>query len=58
MLTAGHAASMAGDPIPDIPMAHTVLGAMDFGGRVRMPRGDYESAMVVESFSSVDPRTN
>ena len=38
------------DPVPDIPMAHTVLGAMDFGGRVRLPVGDYESAMVVESF--------
>ena len=38
------------DPIPDHPMAHTVLGAMDFGGRVRLPRGDYEAALVVESF--------
>ncbi len=38
------------DPIPDQPMAHTVLGALDFGGNVRLPRGEFESAMVVESF--------
>ena len=38
------------DPVPDQPMAHTVLGALDFGGKVRLPRGEFEAAMVVESF--------
>jgi uroporphyrinogen decarboxylase len=34
------------DPIPQYA-GHTVLGAWDFGGRVRMPRGEYEGALVV-----------
>lgn len=29
---------------------HTVLGAWDFGGSVRLPQGEYESGMVVESY--------
>jgi len=29
---------------------HTVLGAMDFGGRVRIPQGEFEGAMVIESY--------
>jgi uroporphyrinogen decarboxylase len=29
---------------------HTVLGALDFGGRVRLPQGEFEGAMVIESY--------
>ncbi len=29
---------------------HTVLGALDFGGRVRIPQGEFEGAMVIESY--------
>ena len=28
---------------------HTVLGAMDFGGEVRLPKGEYEGALIVVS---------
>lgn len=34
------------DPIPQYA-GHTVLGAWDFGGDVRMPQGEYEGALVV-----------
>ena len=37
------------EPIPQY-FGHTVLGALDFGGRVRLPMGEYEGAMVVESY--------
>jgi uroporphyrinogen decarboxylase len=36
------------DPIPQYA-GHTVLGAWDFGGEVRMPQGEYEGALVVKS---------
>ena len=29
---------------------HTVLGAWDFGGAVRLPQGEFEGGMVVESY--------
>jgi uroporphyrinogen decarboxylase len=55
------------DPIPQYA-GHTVLGAWDFGGQVRMPRGEYEGALViveypvkaeqdVEKLVMPDPRT-
>ena len=34
------------DPIPQYA-GHTVLGAWDFGGKVRLPQGEYEGALVV-----------
>jgi len=34
------------DPIPQYA-GHTVLGAWDFGGKVRLPKGEYEGALVV-----------
>ncbi|MGD8366713.1 MAG: uroporphyrinogen decarboxylase family protein [Desulfobacterales bacterium] len=34
------------DPIPQYA-GHTVLGAWDFGGEVRMPKGEFEGALVV-----------
>ena len=34
------------DPIPQYA-GHTVLGAWDFGGNVRMPQGEFEGALVV-----------
>lgn len=34
------------EPIPQYA-GHTVLGAWDFGGKVRMPQGRYEGALVV-----------
>ena len=37
------------DPIPQI-VRHTVVEALDFGGDVRLPQGEYEGAMVVQSF--------
>lgn len=37
------------DPVPHYS-AHTVLGAWDFGGQVRLPKGEYEGALVVESY--------
>ena len=37
------------DPIPQYA-GHTVLGAWDFGGEVRMPTGEYEGALVVVSY--------
>jgi len=37
------------DPIPQYA-GHTVLGAWDFGGEVRMPQGEYEGALVVTSY--------
>ena len=37
------------DPIPQYA-GHTVLGAWDFGGQVRMPRGEYEGALVVTEY--------
>jgi len=40
----------AWDPIPHLPTAHSILGAADFGGRMRSPQGEYEGAMVIESY--------
>ena len=37
------------DPIPQYA-GHTVLGAWDFDGDVRLPRGDYEGALVITSY--------
>jgi uroporphyrinogen decarboxylase len=37
------------DPIPQYS-GHTVLGAMDFGGEVRLPEGEYEGALVIKSY--------
>lgn len=34
------------DPIPQYA-GHTVMGAWDFGGEVRLPQGEYEGALVV-----------
>ena len=36
------------DPVPQYA-GHTVLGAWDFGGDVRLPEGEYESALMVKS---------
>jgi uroporphyrinogen decarboxylase len=36
------------DPIPQYS-GHTVLGAMDFGGEVRLPEGEFECALVTKS---------
>ena len=41
------------DPIPQYA-GHTVLGAWDFGGEIRMPRGSYEGALVVTSYPVKD----
>jgi uroporphyrinogen decarboxylase len=30
-------------------MGHTVLGALDFGGKVRLPQGEFEGGMVIQS---------
>ncbi len=38
----------AWDPV-GLRFRHTILGAHDFGGEVRLPRGEYEGAMVVVS---------
>ncbi|HID30239.1 MAG TPA: hypothetical protein EYP19_09560 [Desulfobacterales bacterium] len=43
------------DPVPQYS-GHTVLGAWDFGGRVRFPRGEYEGALVVESYPVVSEK--
>jgi uroporphyrinogen decarboxylase len=37
------------DPIPQYA-GHTVLGAWDFGGEVRMPQGEFEGALVVTRY--------
>ena len=37
------------DPIPQY-FGNTVLGSLDFGGKVRLPKGEYEGGMVVESY--------
>ncbi|MCF8080755.1 MAG: hypothetical protein K9K88_15865 [Desulfobacterales bacterium] len=37
------------DPIPQYA-GHTVLGAWDFGGEVRMPAGEFEGALVVTRY--------
>lgn len=37
------------DPIPQYS-GHTVLGAMDFGGEVRLPEGEFEGALVIKSY--------
>ena len=37
------------DPIPQYA-GHTVLGAWDFGGEVRLPQSEYEGALVVTSY--------
>lgn len=37
------------DPIPQC-FTHTVLGALDFGGDVRFPKGEYEGAMMVKYY--------
>ncbi len=36
------------DPIPQTP-GHTVWGAIDFGGEIRMPQGRYESSLIITS---------
>ena len=36
------------DPIPQTP-DHTVWGAIDFGGEIRMPQGRYESSLIITS---------
>jgi len=36
------------DPMPQTP-GHTVWGAIDFGGHIRMPRGRYESSLIITS---------
>jgi len=36
------------DPVPQTP-GHTVWGAIDFGGDVRMPQGRYESSLIITS---------
>jgi uroporphyrinogen decarboxylase len=36
------------DPIPQYS-GHTVLGVMDFGGEVQLPKGQYEGALIVKS---------
>ncbi len=33
---------------------HTVLGAWDFGGKVRLPEGDYEGALVITEYPVKD----
>ncbi len=37
------------DPVPQYA-GHTVLGAWDFGGKVRMPQGEFEGALVVTEY--------
>jgi uroporphyrinogen decarboxylase len=37
------------DQIPQI-VSHTVTEVLDFGGHVRLPEGEYENGLVVESF--------
>ena len=37
------------DPVPQC-FSHTILGALDFGGDVRLPQGEYEGGMVVKSY--------
>jgi uroporphyrinogen decarboxylase len=37
------------DQIPQY-LGHTVLGVMDFGGEVRLPKGEYEGALVIKSY--------
>ena len=34
---------------------HTILGSADFGGHVRLPRGHYEGAVVIESYPVQTP---
>ncbi|MBN2032565.1 MAG: hypothetical protein JW836_04750 [Deltaproteobacteria bacterium] len=41
------------DPIPQYA-GHTVLGAWDFGGKVRMPQGEFEGALVVSEYPVQD----
>jgi len=36
------------EPMPQYP-GHTVWGAIDFGGKIRMPKGRYESALIITS---------
>ena len=43
------------DPIA-LRSRHTILGAHDFGGEVRLPKGEYEGAMVVVSPPVKNPR--
>jgi uroporphyrinogen decarboxylase len=35
------------DPVPQV-FGHTVLGALDFGGKFRLPKGEYEGGIIVE----------
>lgn len=37
------------EPIPQV-FGHTVLGALDFGGEVRLPEGEYEEGIIVKSY--------
>jgi len=37
------------DPVTHLG-GHTVLGTLDFGGKVQLPEGDYEGALVVKSY--------
>ena len=39
----------AWDPIPQYP-GHTIWGAIDFGGDVRLPDGEYESSLIIKSY--------
>ena len=36
------------DPIPQYS-GHTVLGILDFGGEVRLPKGEYEGSLILKS---------
>ena len=37
------------DPLFQL-FGHTVLGSLDFGGKIRLPEGEYEGGMIMESF--------
>ena len=37
------------DKIP-LHMAHTILGAMDFGGEVQLPESDYQQGIIIKSY--------
>ncbi len=43
------------DPVPQYA-GHTVLGAWDFGGDVRLPKGQYEGALMVKSHPVSDEK--
>jgi len=37
------------DPLPQLS-GHTILVVMDFGGKIRLPKGEYEGALVIKSY--------